>query len=375
MSRKDTDALATRLARALPGQPRVEITGVASLGAQRQTFFLEIGDGEETHPAVAQIASPIIAPTNVENEAKLLREAIEAGVPVPEVLAVDADLRAIISARVEGETIPRKILRLVEADPRLGSQLTMDCGHALAAIHQIPVASLPGLDDYSDPLRYADEMEALLETLSAPHPTFRLGIRWLRRHAPAPTPRLGPRRSPRLGTRPSRRPHGRPRLALFANLALRPGPQRGRRFRAPGRPSPILRSQRRRLARRSLRLVDGCADALVGARTRSTSPGLSRRSVGFDRSRGERAASRRTRIRSTSLDRSLIGTLRIGGTLCVGFGRPEGSAPIRARASPRPQSAWRPRPGQWRRSHRSHAPSRHALEALPIATYRALPLR
>lgn len=210
MSDGDFDALAARLSRALPGAPAVRISGVASLGAQRQTHFLEIGDAGITRPAVAQIAAQVIDQTSVADEAKLLRAAIAAGVPVPEILAVDEEVRAIVSARVEGETIPRRILRLIEAEPDLGSRLASDCGHALAAIHRIPIAlrsdspsranpadlpiraDLPDLDDYTDPLRYAAQLEELLDSLSAPHPIFRLGIRWLRRFAKPPprTPSL-----------------------------------------------------------------------------------------------------------------------------------------------------------------------------------------
>jgi aminoglycoside phosphotransferase (APT) family kinase protein len=71
---------------------------------------------------------------------------------------------------------------MVEADAGLGPKLTSDCGTALAMIHQIPADEFQDLQDLASPERYADEMERLLESLTAPHPTFRLGVRWLRRH-------------------------------------------------------------------------------------------------------------------------------------------------------------------------------------------------
>jgi aminoglycoside phosphotransferase (APT) family kinase protein len=60
--------------------------------------------------------------------------------------------------------------------------MTADCGTALSMIHQIPTESFQDLQDLSSFDRYADEMEQLLDSLTAPHPSFRLGVRWLRRH-------------------------------------------------------------------------------------------------------------------------------------------------------------------------------------------------
>ena len=184
MKTADSDALARRLSRSLPGEPEVRVTGVASLGAQRQTLFLELGPTSRSDRAVVQISSQVIAPTSVESESRLLRAARDAGVPVAEILAVDVESRAIVSAHVEGDTIPRHILRRVEADPGLGARLTADCGRALAAIHSMPTGSLPDLEDLTSPRRYVEQLEALLDSLPAPLPSFRLGLRWLERNRP-----------------------------------------------------------------------------------------------------------------------------------------------------------------------------------------------
>lgn len=188
MSAAEADELAARLAAMLPDGATVRISGVASLGAQRRTLFLDILRGDETTKAVAQIASSVLTSGEVEKEASLLRAAENAGVVVPRILSVDASMGAIISEQVEGESIPRRILRLTEADSNLGPKLTRDCGIALAAIHGIAADRFAALDDLAQPTRYADEMETLLESLSAPHPTFRLGVNWLRRHPPSRTP-------------------------------------------------------------------------------------------------------------------------------------------------------------------------------------------
>lgn len=187
----DGAALAARLAALLPGNPEVRVTGAASVGANRRTLFLEVIQRDETTKAVAQIAGTVLDGAEVENEARLLRAAEQAGVVVPHLLAVDTEMGTIISEHVEGESIPRRVLRLVEAQSGLGSKLTSDCGTALAKIHQIPTDDLRNLQDLAASDRYADEMDRLLESLTTPHPTFRLGVRWLRRHemagAPKPT--------------------------------------------------------------------------------------------------------------------------------------------------------------------------------------------
>jgi aminoglycoside phosphotransferase (APT) family kinase protein len=183
MTVDETRALEQSLAALLPGDCEVAVTGVASLGAQRRSLFLDIRESGTTTKAVAQIAGNGVDTHSVENEARLLRAAESAGVVVPHILAVDPASRTIISEHVEGESIPRRILRLVESHPRLRTDLTADCGRALSQIHQIPSGDFAELQNLSDPARYADEMEGLLESLATPHPTFRLGIRWLRQNA------------------------------------------------------------------------------------------------------------------------------------------------------------------------------------------------
>lgn len=189
MSDEDAAALAARLAAILPGNPEVRVTGAASLGAQRRTLFLDVIRNDQTTKAVAQIAGNVLDAADIENEARLLRAAEQAGVVVPRLLAVDRAMGTIISEHVEGESIPRRVLRLVEAKSGLASRLTSDCGRALATIHQIPTENFHDLQDLADSDRYADEMERLLESLTTPHPTFRLGVGWLRRH-----PTIGPQK-------------------------------------------------------------------------------------------------------------------------------------------------------------------------------------
>jgi aminoglycoside phosphotransferase (APT) family kinase protein len=125
-------------------------------------------------------------------EQGLLEAAGRAGVPVPAVIAApdwsdDAGADPLGGAwlvveRLEGETIPRKILR----DPEWAaarSALTAQCGRALAAIHTIDPAAVEGLpptDPLGDPL-------PLLDSLGEVRPALELGVRWLALHRPGAT--------------------------------------------------------------------------------------------------------------------------------------------------------------------------------------------
>lgn len=189
MSEDPRPALEERLSQILPGDLRAEITGVASVGAQRKTFFVDLVDrrsGRDRTAAVAQVAATPLAEGDVEIESRLLREAAAAGVAVPGILAWDAESATLVTRHVAGESIPRRILRLVEADPALGERLTRDCGRALAGIHSMPSEPFAALPDLCDPIRYVEELEAGLESLPTPRPALRLGLRWLRRQAPDP---------------------------------------------------------------------------------------------------------------------------------------------------------------------------------------------
>jgi len=120
-------------------------------------------------------------------EARLMELALAAGVPVPRVacvLAPDDGLGiGFVMTRVDGETIPRRILRddaFASARPLLARQ----CGELAARIHGIDPSRLP-------PLRQAParaELAAYLErhrSQRVARPVFELAFRWLEDHLPA----------------------------------------------------------------------------------------------------------------------------------------------------------------------------------------------
>jgi aminoglycoside phosphotransferase (APT) family kinase protein len=179
--------LAAALAAALGSAP---VTGLRRLsgGASRETWAFDAGG----RPLILQRERPggRHAETGMATEAALLRAAGAEGVPVPAVVATDADGGAgalgpawMVVERVPGETIARKILRddeFAAARPRLAAQ----CGDALARIHRLDPAGIPGLEA---PDQIA-QLREMLDGVGEPHPAFELGFRWLDRHMPPPGP-------------------------------------------------------------------------------------------------------------------------------------------------------------------------------------------
>ncbi|MBV8463655.1 MAG: phosphotransferase family protein, partial [Acidimicrobiales bacterium] len=179
-------ALGARLGGTVHGLRRL------SGGASRVTssFDLETGTGG-TRALILQMDRSGGAPGRAKArlEHALLHAATGAGVPVPAVVAApDFDAPDgedplggawLVVERLEGETIPRKILRDPEYD---GARrvLTAQCGRALASVHTIDPGAVPGLPA-ADPLR---DPLPLLDALGEVRPALELGVRWLTAHRP-----------------------------------------------------------------------------------------------------------------------------------------------------------------------------------------------
>ena len=123
----------------------------------------------------------------LETEAVLLKLAAGMGARVPPVFYVlapeDGCGVGFLMDRLEGETIPRKILR----DPefaRARDVLARDCGEALSLIHRIDTARLPKtLRAAPGSVRLA-ELERAYAAIHRPNPVFALALRWLEAHRP-----------------------------------------------------------------------------------------------------------------------------------------------------------------------------------------------
>lgn len=111
-------------------------------------------------------------------EGQLLRAARAVGMAVPEVLASSAE--SLVIAYLEGETIPRRLLR----DDRFAlarGQLVTQCAEQLALLHtRVTSNDVPGLA-LDDPLT---DLMARLDDAHEPHPAFELGLRWLSENRP-----------------------------------------------------------------------------------------------------------------------------------------------------------------------------------------------
>lgn len=176
---------------------RVEGLRLLTGGASRQTWafdaVIEDERGARTLPLVLR-RDPRASEGLMSRalEYRILEAAHAAGVPVPRVhLLGDDSLGApfFLMERVEGETIPRRLLRDDEyagAREALAAQL----GSILAKIHRIPLerlADLPAPPPERSPAQHElDRFEQVYRAITPePHPAFELAFRWLRQRAPA----------------------------------------------------------------------------------------------------------------------------------------------------------------------------------------------
>lgn len=156
-----------------------------SAGASRLTWSVDVRSGGALRRLVLQRErGKGLGRSEMLTEAALLRAAGAAGVPVPAVVVADAGAAVlggayIVTERVDGETIPRRILR----DPALAparAGFAARCGQILTAIHAIPLDSLPDLPR-PDPVEAIVEM---LDNTGQSSPAFEIGLSWLREHPP-----------------------------------------------------------------------------------------------------------------------------------------------------------------------------------------------
>lgn len=197
------DATAKGLAAFLSAQwgedVAIENLQAATTGARRHNVLFDARRGGATLPLVATIIpNAAIQVLDIEVEADALRLAESAGMPVPHVHASSSDASFVggpffVSSRVDGETIPRRVLRLVEATDGLGARLGRQCGEALARLHAADAASARAELNRGGGAPAEQAMaivEPLMSALLQPSPAFELGCRWLLRHLPDAPPRM-----------------------------------------------------------------------------------------------------------------------------------------------------------------------------------------
>jgi len=153
-------------------------------GASRQTWGVQVRDRDgRQHKLVLRASDHDDDNAGMELEAASLRAAAAAGMPVPAVLCASDDdaalgCRYLISTRVPGETIPRRILRSVTGEAR--QRLLAQCAAALAALHAADPDCIPGLRADDPLVLWRDWMDAL----GQPSAAFEIALRWLLQHRP-----------------------------------------------------------------------------------------------------------------------------------------------------------------------------------------------
>jgi aminoglycoside phosphotransferase (APT) family kinase protein len=174
-------------------------TGVANAvrlsgGASQETWSFDIVHPDGLIGAILRRAPPGYGASpsraaGLDAEATLMQLAHDAGLPSPRVMHVLAPQDELgtgfIMARVEGETIARKILRdgqFAKARPMLARQL----GRVAAGIHSLPASKLPKLRRMTATREIAD-LEREHRSFDWPRPVFELALRWLRDHDPGPS--------------------------------------------------------------------------------------------------------------------------------------------------------------------------------------------
>jgi aminoglycoside phosphotransferase (APT) family kinase protein len=179
-------ALAGSLTDAL-GVQVSELTPLTA-GAHRETWSVLADDGRRFVLQRLPAAGEDGIHGGVELEARVLRAAAGAGVPVARVVAqFDNDgplgAPALLLAHVDGESLPRRIMR----DDRFAAaraRLARDCGALLARLHAIGPEAVPGLAA-TDPI---ERCRDVLDRLGAAHPAFELALRRLELSRPEPRP-------------------------------------------------------------------------------------------------------------------------------------------------------------------------------------------
>lgn len=189
--------LSTYLGEAWGADVVVENLSASTAGARRHNVLFDATvDGEVRRLVVTIVPEGETLINSVEAEAGIRDLAEQAGVVVPHVhlFRNDGDLVGgpfMISDFVAGETVPRRVLRLV-AEVGNGETIARQLGESLARLHaidpasvKVPLREVPGSGPPAE--RVLATLTTIVDELPQPRPALRLGLRWLERHLPTTT--------------------------------------------------------------------------------------------------------------------------------------------------------------------------------------------
>ncbi len=153
-------------------------------GASKEIWKFEISKDKQSTKMILRRGSGIEGPLAIKtaDEARIQKEVIKVGAPVPTILAVSKNEEELgdsyIMNFVEGESIARKILRDKEYKKAL-PVLAYQCGEAIARIHNVDIDNFSFL-----PKKPAeDQLEDLYSTYQSfeqPSPVFEYAYLWLK---------------------------------------------------------------------------------------------------------------------------------------------------------------------------------------------------
>lgn len=179
------------------GDDTVEVLGLelSSAGARRvnAAFTITCSSGE-SRLVLTLLPFASLEINTIRAEAEIRSLARDHGVLAPAVVGVCDDDRRIgwpfmVSEFQAGETIPRRVVRLVQAEG-LGDEVGRSLATALAKLHRIPPEQAPEalwrLDDPNPAAGALRTLEEQAATLLEPRPAISWGIRWLKQHLPEP---------------------------------------------------------------------------------------------------------------------------------------------------------------------------------------------
>ena len=167
-----------------------------SAGARRRNIACTATVGDTPRRLVATVVPPAVELMPVEAEAGVRELARAAGVPVPAVVATCTDTSYLgapflVSEQIDGETVPRKVLRTLAAAGTAEST-ARQWGAAMARLHSIDPADAPesvpaaGADPAAE---HFAEVSAAARELLSDRPVFALALRWLQHRLPGPPAR------------------------------------------------------------------------------------------------------------------------------------------------------------------------------------------
>ena len=185
------------LVKAIPGFERPVHWNRLSGGASQETWAIDAIVNLQAEPLILRRSPGGTARATesgnsvpLETEALVIETARQQGAAAPRVRYVlkpaDGVGHGYVMDRLQGETIPRKILR----DPAFDTvrpTLARQCGEILARIHKVDTTTLRGhlrmIDGPAQLRHYRD----LYDAYDYPHPVFEFAFKWLEPRISSPT--------------------------------------------------------------------------------------------------------------------------------------------------------------------------------------------